>query len=372
MTFTADLFALAAELDDESLYKLSGLIEQYQDGLDRISTRLYERLRTNAEQKRFVAWFVKRWAKINTVSQDEWRHYAETVQRAHAEHGREFLDGREYVIRRYDEAGYDFELLGYDWFSGVHDIQFDQYATEGFDVHPGDVIIDGGAFIGDTAVLFAAKAGGDCEIHAFELLDENLTLLQHNIERNGISDRVTVNRVALGDESGKELSIAVTSLQASMSLMYPGELKVPLIRLDDYVQNMGLDRVDFIKFDIEGAEIPALEGARQTIETHHPRLALCLYHNWDDVLTIPAFLDSLTVEYDIEFKWVHLKLGTEGVILLTPKAEREDIGMQVAEASAVPAWDAAMFRLFAGYQKKYKQADDLWQARKAQLANSAH
>ncbi|WP_417539728.1 FkbM family methyltransferase [Marinobacter sp.] len=372
MNFTADLVALSVELDDDNLNKLAGLIEQYRDWMDRISTGLYSRLGTEAERKRFVAWFVKRWANINTVSQDEWQRYAEIVQRSHAEHGREFLDGQEYVIRRYDEAGYDFELLGYDWFSGVHDIQFDQYATDRFDVRPGDVIIDGGAFIGDTAVLFAAKTAGDCQIHTFELLEENLALLQHNIERNGIADRVTVNRVALGDERGKELSIAVTRLQASMSLMFPGALKVPLIRLDDYVQDMGLERVDFIKFDIEGAEIPALEGARQTIETHHPRMALCLYHKWDDVLTILAFLDSLTVRYDNEFKWVQLKLGTEGVILLTPKTQCEVPDTQSAEAAACRALDAAMFRLFDGYQKKYKQADDLWQARKGQVAKPTH
>lgn len=92
----------------------------------------------------------------------------------------------------------------------------------------------------------------------------------------------------------------------------------------DYAVERKLSRLDLIRFDIEGAEMSALEGARETIERFHPRLALCLYHKWDDVLTIPRFLDSLAVKYDVEFKWVHLKLGTEGVILLAPKTSGDD------------------------------------------------
>ena len=45
---------------------------------------------------------------------------------------------------------------------------------------PGDVIVDAGAFIGDTAVFFHHKLAGRCQVHSFELLDENLALLVHN------------------------------------------------------------------------------------------------------------------------------------------------------------------------------------------------
>src|SRR5690606_9879084 len=131
-----------------------------------------------------------------------------------------------------------------------------------------------------------------------------------------------------------------TRLQASMSLIHAGSFKVTMVRLDDYVKARGLTRVDFIKFDIEGAEIPALEGARETIERFRPRMALCLYHKWDDVLTIPEFLDSLSFDYDYEFKWVQLKLGTEGVILLTPRTQVRSDSPVAAETS--PAVEAAL------------------------------
>ncbi|MDL5367385.1 FkbM family methyltransferase [Xanthomonas sp. NCPPB 2654] len=318
MNFLSDLQHAGAALDTEDAARFAALLDTYRPHAEHISSGVYERLSTD-ERARFVLWFLKRWGKIDRIEPTERERYNVVVQRSFAEHGRERIGDGEYVLRRYADAGHDFALLGYDWFTGVHDIHFDQYAAPGFDVRPGDVIIDGGAFIGDTAVLFHAKTGGDCQIHAFELLDENLVLLQRNLDLNGIAGNVVANKYALGDRSGVELSIALTRLQASMSLMYAGEIKVSMIKLDDYVRERGLSRVDFIKLDIEGAEIPALEGARETIERFRPRMALCLYHKWDDVLTIPAFLDSLNVDYDYRFKWVQLKLGTEAVILLTPK-----------------------------------------------------
>ncbi|MHA6494564.1 FkbM family methyltransferase [Pseudomonas borbori] len=322
MDFLADLLKTSVTFNDEESVKFSALQEQYKDAFESISSGVYRRLNA-VQQRRFIMWFLKRWGKIDIVDPAERDAYYDVVKQSFAVHGQEDINGVRYSVRHYKEAGYNFSLLGYDWFTGVHDIHFDQYATENFDVKAGDVIIDGGAFIGDTAVLFNEKAGGNCEVHAFELLDENLLLMEHNVRSNGIADKVFINKLALADTSGVEISIALTKLQASMSLMYPGEVKVNTITLDDYVKERGLDRIDFIKFDIEGAEIPALEGARETIERFRPRMALCLYHKWDDVVTIPAFLDSLSFEYEYEFKWVQLKLGTEGVILLTPKSAPE-------------------------------------------------
>lgn len=361
MKFLADLLMASASLNDSKLFNFSELIGKYRDNFGEISSRLYERL-SSADQKRFIAWFMKRWGGINTVDKIEWERYVAVVEQSHVVHGHEELGGVSYCLRRYESAGYSFSLLGYDWFTGVHDVVFDQYATEVFDVRPGDVVIDGGAFIGDTAVLFDAKTSGDCEIHAFELLDENITLMRRNLEMNGLSGKVVVNKTALGDKSGVDISIAATRLQASTSLMFPGAIVVPMIKLDDYVKEHQLSRVDFIKFDIEGAEIPALEGARETIERFHPRLALCLYHKWDDVLIIPRFLDSLTVKYDFEFKWVHLKLGTEGVILLTPKAPADIC--EVAPVVEMDELQPMLFNLLDAYHRKYSQAYALWEEKK--------
>lgn len=357
MKLLNDLIKTTSSFDDANLFKLSGTFAKYQDNFQYISSALYERL-SPTDQQAFIAWFLKRWAKIDIVSPIKRSEYDAVVKDGFASYGTENINGRNYTIRKYLSSGYDFSLLGYDWFTGVHDITFDQYCTQKFSPRPGDIIIDGGAFIGDTAVLFNAKTAGNCEIHAFELLDENLTLLNHNLKSNGIEGNVIINKLALGDKSNVEVSIAQPTLQASTSLKWPGNIKVQMIKLDDYVTERKLNRIDLIKFDIEGAEIPALEGARKSIVNFRPRLALCLYHNWDDIITIPKFLDSLGVEYDYEFKWVQLSLGTEGVLLATPRDN--SILEQQSPPDDIAASETAFIHLLGAYNKKYQQADRLW------------
>ena len=58
-----------------------------------------------------------------------------------------------------------------------------------------------------------------------------------------------------------------------------------------------IERVDFIKLDVEHFDLGVLQGAAETIRTQRPRLAISIYHRPDDLATIPAFVDSLGVAY---------------------------------------------------------------------------
>ena len=60
---------------------------------------------------------------------------------------------------------------------------------------------------------------------------------------------------------------------------------------------VGDDNVTFIKMDVEGSELKALEGAKNTIIRKHPRLAICIYHKAMDVIEIPSYILSLVPEY---------------------------------------------------------------------------
>jgi FkbM family methyltransferase len=371
MKLRDDLAALLPRLREADLPKFCAFYEKYAPHLAAIAGGLYDRL-VAADQARFLVWFLKRWGRIDLVNKVERGLYETTIARVkNEERAVETLGGGTYKVRDFKSQGHDFALLGYDWVLGVHDVLYNQYEHGDVKLEAGDVIIDAGAFIGDTAVYFHHKLGGQCQVHSFELLDENLALLVHNLERNGIADdRVVVNKFALADTTGAEILVSGGNAQSAASMFRgaaggQGE-RVQTITLDDYVVGLGLERVDFIKMDIEGAEAMALKGARQTIAHFRPRLAICLYHKWDDVFTLPPLIDATGVDYAYAFKWVQLTDGWEAVLLATP-AERATPRAIAAPAAAPAAGDplaAALAVLTKAYAKKSAQAEALARAQR--------
>ena len=69
--------------------------------------------------------------------------------------------------------------------------------------------------------------------------------------------------------------------------------------IDDIV---GEDKVTFIKLDVEGAELRALQGAELSIRRHRPRLAISIYHKPEDVIEIPAYILSLHEDYRLDIR----------------------------------------------------------------------
>lgn len=62
---------------------------------------------------------------------------------------------------------------------------------------------------------------------------------------------------------------------------------------------VGNDRVSFIKMDIEGAELKALEGAKETILRNAPKLAICIYHKYEDICEIGNYVLKLNPNYKL-------------------------------------------------------------------------
>lgn len=375
MTLHQDLAAVLPRLRDEDVYKFCTFHEKYAQHLHAVDTHLYSRLGA-ADRTRFVTWFLKRWAKIDLVNPVERGLYEAMIARVKSEERPEVRLGEaSYRLRDFSSQGHDFQLLGYDWFLGVHDVQYDQYEQGAVKLAPGDVIVDAGAFIGDTAVFFHHKLAGRCQVHSFELLDENLALLVHNLERNNVPDgQVVINKLALTNRTGDTLVIGDGASQGSTSIFGKGTQgeQVETITLDDYVVAMNLERVDFIKMDIEGSEVMALEGARQTIRHFKPKLAICLYHKWDDVVTIPQLIDSMGVDYDYTFKWVQLSDGWEAVLLASPAAPAAERPARRPQADAADPMAEALTALTRAYIRKWGQADTLWREKqRAARANAA-
>ena len=74
-------------------------------------------------------------------------------------------------------------------------------------------------------------------------------------------------------------------------------MKLRTDTIDALVQRGEIERVDFLKVDVEGADLDVLRGAAATIAQQRPRLAIAAYHRPDDLVSIPDFVASLGVEY---------------------------------------------------------------------------
>ena len=123
----------------------------------------------------------------------------------------------------------------------------------------GGVVVDAGAFIGDHTVYYARCVGPSGHVHAFEPNLAAFECLHYNT--NGLP--VTVYHAGLSDKDGAA-GIA-TAMNAGASHLKDGK-GCKLIALD----SLGLDRLDFFKLDVEGFEVMALRGAKDTIARCKP------------------------------------------------------------------------------------------------------
>ena len=162
----------------------------------------------------------------------------------------------------------------------------------------GKDIIDAGAYIGDSALVFDRFFSKCRRIYAFEPDPGSCALMEKTIAMNRLTNVIPVG-MALGDaNSNGELS--GRGLGANLLDRGRGDghnvLPVKIIRLDDYVkQNDIVPGV--IKTDLEGFEMHFLRGALETIKKHRPIMVLSIYHSADDFFGIKPFIESLDLGY---------------------------------------------------------------------------
>jgi FkbM family methyltransferase len=165
----------------------------------------------------------------------------------------------------------------------------------------GETFVDVGSFDGQTSLEFAARAPEFAHIYAFEPSEINRRSVEANLAGLG-AERATVFPFCLGDH---ETTLKFDSqLGSSSRASSKGDVDISVRTLD----SLDIRNPTMIKMDIEGAEGPALLGALQTIRTHHPRLAISVYHRFDDLWRIPAVIDEAGVPYRL-----HLRHYTEGI-----------------------------------------------------------
>ncbi|ASG63149.1 hypothetical protein CEW81_08885 [Kluyvera genomosp. 3] len=147
------------------------------------------------------------------------------------------------------------------------------------------------------------------EVLALEPVADNYNCMIRNLERNHqyLNDTIKPLNVAVSNVSG-ELSMMKVGDDGVGSCVVEDEqsdIKVQSVTIDSLTFE---DRVGLIKFDIEGYEINALNGAIETIKKHKPVLLISVYHLWlqpEQIFECKKFVENLNMGY--QFKFVHLQ-----------------------------------------------------------------
>jgi FkbM family methyltransferase len=180
--------------------------------------------------------------------------------------------------------------------------------------------VDGGAYDGDT-VRMVSTLYGDRFGHVLALEPDPANFVRLQATAAALSPaaraRVDCRQIALGSER-RTLHLDATGTAASTTSIAPsiGTIVVGAETLDSLVDGA---RPTFIKLDIEGFEVDALEGARQTIELHAPILAICVYHRQDHLWRIPLLLRQWRDDYAF-FLRPHNEEGWDLVCYAVPRS----------------------------------------------------
>jgi FkbM family methyltransferase len=133
----------------------------------------------------------------------------------------------------------------------------------------GFVVLDIGANVGLVSLLAAKKVGRIGRVYAFEPVPDIFARLQENIALNSFNNIEPVP-LALSSQKGTAM-ISVAGGASSLFRRVSDEfVEVPTERLDDFVEREGIERVDAIKLDVEGAELHVIRGADKTIRRFKP------------------------------------------------------------------------------------------------------
>jgi FkbM family methyltransferase len=211
-------------------------------------------------------------------------------------------DGEGYELHR-TPRGMFWSPAGNILYYNLGEMAVEAYGGEADGVRAGDVVLDCGANVG--TFTRSALAAGASKVVAFEIDPRNAECLRRNFQKEAAEGRVVVIAQGVWSREGMvEVKVYSNSNWSTAAMPErpeteekPRVVKLPVTRIDRVVEDLGLERVDFIKMDVEGAEVEALQGARTTLQRFRPRLSVATENLPDDVERVPAAVRAIVPEY---------------------------------------------------------------------------
>jgi FkbM family methyltransferase len=175
----------------------------------------------------------------------------------------------------------------------------------------GEVFLDVGGYIGSYSISAAKTVGAAGRVVILEPESNNRRQLEKNLDLNGITNCQVLPLAAWSSSGSVGWHQDAHPVWHRVDAGQNG-LAVAAVSIDDLVHRLSLSRVDWIKMDIEGAEVDALNGAENTLIQFHPQLFIEVHETLKRVTELLAKFGYTIVSatFDVEPErhgWVHAR-----------------------------------------------------------------
>lgn len=189
----------------------------------------------------------------------------------------------------------------YEWYERICpcNIETEYWPEDIFGRFDNEVIVDCGAFTGDTAQAMLERFGGN-KIKSYYMYEPEESNANTAIQAFAQYTNFRVTCAAVSDKSGE---IRFSGAGMSGKTEECGDIIIPALSIDESIA----EPISFVKMDIEGAENPALMGAAEHISTNTPKLAICAYHKPDDLRVLIGTIKKINPDYRIFLRHYSIK-----------------------------------------------------------------
>ena len=186
----------------------------------------------------------------------------------------------------------------------IHEVDFRFYSEIYFEdvylqrtLKEGMNVMDIGAHIGTYTVLAAEKVGQSGKVIAIEPEPKNYKQLLKNIELNNFHNVIPQNIALTNHEGLEKLYLSPPPASDSHSLIFSdnkySSIEVSVKTLDQLLERLNLKKIDIIKIDAEGGEIPILKGAEKTLRANQNiKIIVAAEHYPSEVKEVCKFLNK--------------------------------------------------------------------------------
>jgi FkbM family methyltransferase len=155
----------------------------------------------------------------------------------------------------------------------IHDmyrsmVDHEEDIVEQFSPKIGDIVVDVGAAFGFYTILASKRVGQQGGVVAIEPQPDSFEMLNKNIKLNNLANVVTLNYAVSSKKTMLKLYSSYSTIQERAGESLQSYIEVSADTLDNLLRSVGIDKVNWIKIDVEGAEYEVLRGAKEILSTN--------------------------------------------------------------------------------------------------------